>query len=302
MSAIANSYIDHLEAEAIFIIREVAAQFKNPALLFSGGKDSATLIHLAKKAFAPCQSPFRVVHIDTGHNFPETIIYRDQMVKNYNLDLLVRKVEDTMRLRRLADSEEKFPSRNWIQTFTLLDTIKDFSFDACIGGARRDEERARAKERVFSIRGVDGLWKPETQRPELWGMYNGRIKDGENVRVFPISNWTEIDVWSYITKENIPLPEIYFSHPREVIKWNNRWMAVSPYVKIESSDEVVLKNVRYRTVGDMTCTAAVESTAITLDEVISEISSSDLSERGETRVDDQATDAAMEDRKRMGYF
>lgn len=295
-------YLEQLEAESIYIFREIAAQFERPALLFSGGKDSITLVHLAIKAFAPGPIPFPLVHIDTGHNFPEALAYRDALADKLKAKLIVRKVEETIRKKQLTEPKGKFPSRNWLQTYTLLDTIEEFEFDACIGGARRDEEKARAKERIFSVRDDFGQWNPKLQRPELWNIYNGRIHKGENVRVFPISNWTELDVWRYIQKENIELPSIYFAHDREVIDHEGQWVAVSPFVHLESSDLVQTKRVRYRTVGDMTCTAAVESTASNLEEVINEILATRISERGETRIDDRVTEAAMEDRKKNGYF
>ena len=295
-------YLEQLESESIHIMREVAAQFEKPALLFSGGKDSITLVHLARKAFAPGKIPFPLVHIDTGHNFPEALQFRDQLAGAMNATLVVRKVEDTIRLKKLTEPKGKFASRNWLQTHTLLDTIEEFKFDACIGGARRDEEKARAKERIFSVRDEFGQWDPKLQRPELWNLYNGRIQKGENVRVFPISNWTELDIWNYIRKEQIALPSIYFAHEREVIDHQGQLVAVSDFIDIEPSDVILKKQVRYRTVGDMTCTAAVESNASTLDEVINEIISTRISERGETRIDDRVTEAAMEDRKKNGYF
>ena len=295
-------YLEELETESIHIFREVAAQFEKPALLFSGGKDSITLVHLARKAFAPGKIPFPLVHIDTGHNFPEALSFRDELAAQVNAKLIVRKVEDTIRERKLTEPKGKFASRNWLQTHTLLDTIEEFKFDACIGGARRDEEKARAKERIFSVRDEFGQWNPKLQRPELWNIYNGRIHKGENVRVFPISNWTELDIWNYIRKEKIALPSIYFAHERDVIEHEGQLVAVSDFIQIEESDVVLKKLVRYRTVGDMTCTAAVESNAFTLDEVINEIISTRISERGETRIDDKVTEAAMEDRKKNGYF
>jgi sulfate adenylyltransferase subunit 2 len=295
-------YLEQLEAEGVFIMREVAAQFEKPALLFSGGKDSITLVQLAKKAFAPGKIPFPLVHIDTGHNFPEALEYRDNLAKELGAELIVRKVEDTIREKKLTEPKGKFASRNWLQTHTLLDTIEEFKFDACIGGARRDEEKARAKERIFSVRDEFGQWDPKLQRPELWNIYNGRIHKGENVRVFPISNWTELDVWSYIKKEKVQLPSIYFAHDREVLVHEGQLIAVSDFITIDEDDVIVNKRVRYRTVGDMTCTAAVESAASTLDEVVNEIMATRISERGETRIDDRVTEAAMEDRKKGGYF
>jgi sulfate adenylyltransferase subunit 2 len=302
MSKYHLNYLEQLEAESIHIFREIAAQFEKPALLFSGGKDSITLVHLARKAFAPGKIPFPLVHIDTGHNFPEALDYRDAMAERVGATLIVRKVEDTIKSKSLTEPKGKFPSRNWLQTYTLLDTIEEFKFDACIGGARRDEEKARAKERIFSVRDDFGQWNPKLQRPELWNIYNGRISKGENVRVFPISNWTELDIWNYLKKENIQLPSIYFAHEREVIVHDGQLVAMSDYVNLEPTDLVVKKQVRYRTVGDMTCTAAVESSAATLDEVIAEITAAKISERGETRIDDKVTEAAMEDRKKNGYF
>ena len=295
-------YLEQLEAESIYIFREVAAQFEKPALLFSGGKDSITLVQLAKKAFAPGKIPFPLVHIDTGHNFPEALAFRDALAKEVGAELIVRKVEDTIKQKHLTEPKGKFASRNWLQIHTLLDTIEEFHFDACIGGARRDEEKARAKERIFSVRDEFGQWEPKLQRPELWNIYNGRIHKGENVRVFPISNWTELDVWNYIKKEGIDLPSIYFSHERNVIEHEGQLIAVSDYITIDDSGVISKRKVRYRTVGDMTCTAAVESNAITLDEVVNEIMATRISERGETRIDDRVTEAAMEDRKKGGYF
>ncbi|MBP9213948.1 MAG: sulfate adenylyltransferase subunit CysD [Chitinophagaceae bacterium] len=302
MSNYSLNYLKQLEAESIHIFREIAAQFEKPALLFSGGKDSITLVHLARKAFAPGKIPFPLVHIDTGHNFQEALDYRDAMATAVGATLIVRKVEDTIKAKKLTEPKGKFPSRNWLQTYTLLDTIEEFKFDACIGGARRDEEKARAKERIFSVRDDFGQWNPKLQRPELWNIYNGRINKGENVRVFPISNWTELDIWNYIKHENIALPSIYFAHEREVILHEGQLVANSSYASLQDTDVIVTKQVRYRTVGDMTCTAAVESNATTLDEVINEITAARISERGETRIDDKVTEAAMEDRKKNGYF
>lgn len=303
MSKYYLDYLEQLESEAIHIMREVAGQFEKPALLFSGGKDSITLVRLAEKAFRPGKFPFPLVHIDTGHNFKEALDYRDNMVKQMGEKLIVRYVEDTIKAKKLAEPKGKFASRNALQTYTLLDTIEEFGFDACIGGARRDEEKARAKERIFSVRDEFGSWDPKLQRPELWNIYNGKIHKGENVRCFPISNWTELDVWNYIRKEHIPLPSIYFAHERECVVTNqNQLIAVSDFIQIEPTDKIVKKKVRYRTVGDMTCTAAVESDASTIDDIIKEIAISRLSERGETRIDDQVSEAAMEDRKKGGYF
>lgn len=295
-------YLDQLESEAIYIFREVAGQFEKPALLFSGGKDSITLVHLALKAFRPGKFPFPLVHIDTGHNFPEALAFRDNLAQSLGEKLIVRKVEDTIKAKGLKETTGKLASRNALQTFTLLDTIEEFGFDACIGGARRDEEKARAKERVFSIRDEFGGWDPKRQRPELWNIYNGKINKGENVRVFPISNWTELDVWNYIRREKIDLPSIYFSHEREILEYEGQLIATSEFIRIDDGDTISRKRVRYRTVGDMTCTAAVESTASTIDDIISEITATRISERGETRIDDRISEAAMEDRKVNGYF
>jgi sulfate adenylyltransferase subunit 2 len=296
-------YLDQLEAEAIYILREVAGQFERPALLFSGGKDSICLVHLAIKAFRPGKFPFPLVHVDTGHNFQEALDYRDNLAKKLDEKLIVRKVEDTIKAKNLQDGKGKFPSRNALQTYTLLDVIEEFEFDACIGGARRDEEKARAKERIFSVRDEFGQWDPKKQRPELWNIYNGKVNKGENVRVFPISNWTELDVWNYIKRENIELPSIYFTHEREcIVTETGQLMNTNEFVIIEPTDVIVKKNVRYRTVGDMTCTAAIESEAYTVDDIISEIQQAKISERGATRMDDRISEAAMEDRKKGGYF
>lgn len=300
-----NYHLDHLEqleSEAIHIMREVAGQFEKPALLFSGGKDSITLVHLALKAFRPGRFPFPLVHIDTGHNFQEALDFRDAMAEEIGEKLIVRHVADTIKSQNLTEPKGKFASRNALQTFTLLDTINEFKFDACIGGARRDEEKARAKERIFSVRDEFGQWDPKLQRPELWNTYNGRIHKGENVRVFPISNWTELDIWNYIRRENIALPSIYFAHDREVLEHEGQLVALSEFIQREETDKISVKRVRYRTVGDMTCTAAVESNASNIDDIISEIIATKTSERGETRIDDRVSEAAMEDRKKSGYF
>ena len=302
MSGRTLDYLDQLEAESIHIFREVAGQFEKPALLFSGGKDSIVLVHLAMKAFSPCKFPFPLVHIDTGHNFQEALDFRDQLVEKIGEKLIVRKVEDTIKAKGLTEPKSKFASRNALQSYTLLDIIEEFQFDACIGGARRDEEKARAKERIFSVRDDFGGWNPKLQRPELWNIYNGKIHKGENVRVFPISNWTELDVWNYIKREKIELPSIYFSHEREVLEYQGQLIAVSDFIQIEEGDNISTKKVRYRTVGDMTCTAAVESEAYSIDDIINEITISRTSERGETRIDDKVSEAAMEDRKKNGYF
>lgn len=302
MSNYRLNYLDQLESESIHILREVVGQFERPALLFSGGKDSITLVHLALKAFRPGKFPFPLVHIDTGHNFQEALDYRDALAETIGEKLIVRHVADTIKAKKLTEPKGKFASRNALQTYTLLDTIEEFQFDACIGGARRDEEKARAKERIFSVRDEFGQWNPKLQRPELWNTYNGRIDKGENVRAFPISNWTELDIWNYIRREKIALPSIYFAHEREVLEYEGQLVAMSEFVDLEPTDKVSTKRVRYRTVGDMTCTAAVESSASNIDDIISEIIATKTSERGETRIDDKVSEAAMEDRKKNGYF
>ncbi|MDO3644094.1 MAG: sulfate adenylyltransferase subunit CysD [Mucilaginibacter sp.] len=301
MSKHTLDYLDELEAEAIYILREVAGQFEKPALLFSGGKDSITLVRLAEKAFRPGKFPFPLVHIDTGHNFKETIEYRDKMISRIGEKLIVGLVQDSIDEGKVVEQKGKNASRNTLQTVTLLDTIARHGFDACIGGARRDEEKARAKERIFSVRDEFGQWDPKRQRPELWNIFNGKIHKGENVRVFPISNWTELDVWNYIRREKIELPSIYFAHEREVITRNGQYMAASPFLNMDDEDIIERRTVRFRTVGDMTCTAAVESYAYQIDDIINEISESKISERG-ARMDDKVSEAAMEDRKKGGYF
>ncbi|ALO27961.1 MULTISPECIES: sulfate adenylyltransferase subunit CysD [Leptospira] len=295
------THLEQLEAESIYILRETASQFERPALLFSGGKDSITLVHLALKAFRPGKFPFPLVHIDTGHNFQEALDFRDKLASKIGEKLIIRYVQDSIDRGKAVEEKGKFPSRNGIQTVTLLDTISEFKFDACIGGARRDEEKARAKERVFSVRDEFGQWDPKLQRPELWNIYNGKISPGENVRVFPISNWTELDVWEYIRKENIALPSLYFSHKRQVIYRENLLFPVSKFITIDANDRVEDKIVRFRTVGDMTCTAAVDSQADNIDDIILEIQTTRTTERG-SRLDDKRSEAAMEDRKRGGYF
>lgn len=295
------TYLDQLEAEAIYILREVAGQFEKPALLFSGGKDSITLVRLAEKAFRPGKFPFPLVHIDTGHNFAETITFRDNMIARIGEKLIIGHVQDSIDQGKVIEQTGKNASRNALQTVTLLDTIAAYGFDACIGGARRDEEKARAKERIFSVRDEFGQWDPKRQRPELWNIYNGRIHKGENVRVFPISNWTELDVWNYIRRENMDLPSIYFAHQRDVISRNGQLMAAAECLNMDHEDIIERKNVRFRTVGDMSCTAAVESDADQIDDIIEEIKFSKISERG-ARMDDKVSEAAMEDRKKGGYF
>ena len=296
-----TSHINQLENEAIYIFREVAAQFEKPVLLFSGGKDSITLVRLAQKAFWPAKIPFPLMHIDTGHNFPETIEFRDRLVKELGLELIVRNVQDSIDAGKVKEESGKYSSRNSLQTTTLLDAIEEFKFDACIGGARRDEEKARAKERVFSVRDDFGQWDEKNQRPELFDMLNGQIELGQNVRVFPISNWTELDVWSYIEKERIEIPSIYFAHKRKVFLRDGLIWSHSDYVFQEKDEEVLEKMVRFRTVGDMSCTAAVFSEATDIESVVQEIRDSSISERG-ARIDDKRSEAAMEKRKQEGYF
>lgn len=299
----ANNILRHnaLEAEAIYIFREVVAQFENPVLLFSGGKDSITLVRLAEKAFYPAKIPFPLLHVDTGHNFPETIEFRDQLVEELGLKLIVRNVQDAIDQGKVVEETGKYASRNMLQTTTLLDAIEEFKFDACIGGARRDEEKARAKERIFSVRDDFGQWDEKNQRPEVFDMLNGKIELGQNVRVFPISNWTELDVWSYIEQEGIAIPSIYFSHKRPTFVRDGLIWSASEYVYKEENEEVLDRIVRFRTVGDMTCTAAVESKAKTIQEIVDEIRVSTISERG-ARIDDKRSEAAMEKRKQQGYF
>lgn len=290
-----------LEDEAVYIMREVAAQFDRPALLFSGGKDSITLVWLARKAFYPGRIPFPLLHVDTGHNFPETIRYRDQLVADTGAELVVRYVQDSINSGKVKEETGRYASRNALQTVTLLEAIEEGKYDACIGGARRDEEKARAKERIFSVRDDFGQWDAKRQRPELFELLNGRIAPGENVRVFPISNWTELDVWTYIREENIPLPELYFSHRRPVFERDGMLWADSPHINKDPGEVPFEATVRFRTVGDMTCTAAVASTATAIDDVIAEIVSAEISERG-ARMDDKRSEAAMEKRKQQGYF
>ncbi len=292
--------LGRLESEAIHIMREVAGEFDRPVILFSGGKDSTLLLHLAVKAFWPAPVPFPLLHVDTGHNFAEVIEFRDRVVERYGLRLEVAHVQDWIDDGRLTERPDG--TRNPLQTVPLLDTITAHRFDAVFGGGRRDEERARAKERIFSLRNAFGQWEPRRQRPELWNLYNGRHRPGEHVRVFPLSNWTELDVWRYIAREAIELPPIYYAHEREVYLRDGMWLAEGPWGGPRPDETVVRRTVRYRTVGDGSCTGAVESTATTLDEVIAEVAASRLSERGATRADDRLSEAAMEDRKREGYF
>jgi sulfate adenylyltransferase subunit 2 len=296
------SNLDALEAEAVFIFREVAAEMERPVLLFSGGKDSVVLLRLAEKAFRPGRFPFPVMHVDTGHNFPEALEFRDRRMAELGERLLVASVQDSIDHGRVADEEGPRASRNRAQTVTLLDAIAEGGFDACFGGARRDEEKSRAKERVFSVRDEFGQWDPKNQRPELWTLYNTRIRRGEHIRVFPLSNWTELDVWQYIEREQLEVPSIYFAHRRSVFARDGMLLAVGPYLQLTAGEEPFEAMVRYRTVGDMTCTGAVESTATTISEVITEVAATRITERGATRADDKLSEAAMEDRKREGYF
>jgi sulfate adenylyltransferase subunit 2 len=296
------SHLETLEAESIHMFREVAAEFERPVLLFSGGKDSLVLLRLAEKAFRPGRFPFPIMHVDTGHNFPEVIEFRDRLIDQIGERLIVASVQESIDKGRVAEEKGPRASRNRLQTTTLLDAIEEHGFDAAFGGARRDEERARAKERVFSFRDDFGQWDPKRQRPELWSLYNGRIRKGEHVRVFPLSNWTELDVWQYIAEEKLVVPSIYYAHRREVFSRDGMLYAVSPYVELLEGEEPFATSVRYRTVGDMTCTGAVQSTATTLQDVVAEIAATRITERGETRADDRVTEAAMEDRKREGYF
>ena len=284
------------------MFREVAAELERPVLLFSGGKDSIVLLRLAEKAFAPAGLPFPVMHVDTGHNFPEVIEYRDRRVEELGVKLIVASVQESIDNGRATEETGPRASRNRLQTVTLLDAIEEHGFDAAFGGARRDEERARAKERMFSFRDDFGQWDPKSQRPELWNLYNGRIRKGEHVRVFPLSNWTELDVWQYIEEEELEVPSIYFAHDREVFRRDGMIYAVSDHVELIDGEEPFNTSVRYRTVGDMSCTGGVESDAATLSEVVAEIAATRITERGETRADDRVTEAAMEDRKREGYF
>ena len=293
-------HLDVLESEAVHVFREVIGEFDRPVLLFSGGKDSVVMLHLAVKAFAPSPVPFPVLHVDTGHNFPEVITYRDETVERVGVRLVVANVQDWIDDGRLRERPDG--TRNPLQTVPLLETIVANKYDAVFGGGRRDEEKARAKERAFSLRDEFGQWDPRRQRPELWDVYNGRHKPGEHVRVFPLSNWTEVDVWRYIEREGIALPDLYFSHEREVFSRDGMWLTAGEWGGPKPTEAVVTKTVRYRTVGDMSCTGAVESVATTVGDVITEVAGSRLTERGATRADDRMSEAAMEDRKREGYF
>ena len=301
MSNYSLTHLEELEAEAIYVIREVYAQFDNPAILFSGGKDSIVVTHLARKAFWPAKIPFPLVHIDTGHNFPETMEFRDNLIKEMGANLVVGSVQQSIDEGAVVEETGMNASRNALQTTTLLDTIEFNNFDACMGGARRDEEKARAKERFFSHRDDFGQWDPKNQRPELWNLFNGKKRMGEHFRVFPISNWTEMDVWQYILKENIAIPELYFAKERNVIGRNGSWLPVSEFITLKDTDEPQMKMVRFRTLGDITITGGQESDADTLEKIIQEVASSRQTERG-NREDDKRSESAMEDRKRQGYF
>ena len=296
------THLDELEAEAIHIFREVAAELERPVLLFSGGKDSIVLLRLAEKAFRPGKFPFPVMHVDTGHNFPEVVEFRDRRVAELGERLIVASVQESIDKGRVVEETGPRASRNRLQTTTLLDAIEEHQFDAAIGGARRDEERARAKERIFSFRDDFGQWNPRVQRPELWDVYNARVRKGEHVRVFPISNWTELDVWQYVAREQLELPKIYFAHERDVFSRDGMLYAVSDFVERMEGEEPFRASVRFRTVGDMSCTGGVRSDAASIDEVVTEIAATRVTERGETRADDRFSEAAMEDRKRVGYF
>ena len=296
------THLDELEAEAVHIMREVAAELERPVLLFSGGKDSIVLLRLAERAFRPGKFPFPVMHVDTGHNFPEVLEFRDRRVADLGETLVVASVQESIDKGRVVEETGPRASRNQLQTTTLLDAIEEHRFDAAIGGARRDEERSRAKERIFSFRDDFGQWNPRAQRPELWNLYNARVRRGEHVRVFPISNWTELDVWQYIARERLELPPIYFAHEREVFRRDGMLYAVSDFVERMQGEDPFVESVRFRTVGDMSCTGAVASHAATLEDVVEEIAATRVTERGETRADDRVSEAAMEDRKRVGYF
>ena len=296
------SQLDVLEAEAIHVMREVAAEFERPVLLFSGGKDSIVMLALAERAFAPARIPFPVMHVDTGHNFAEVLTFRDRRADELGVRLIVASVQESIDAGQVVEETGRWASRNRLQTTTLLDGIAEHNFDAVFGGARRDEEKARAKERIFSFRDEFGQWDPKNQRPELWNVYNTRIRRGEHIRVFPLSNWTELDVWHYIARENLEIPAIYFAHQRAVFERDGILLADNPFITRADDEPVFEASVRYRTVGDMTCTGAVASTAASIDDVIAEISVTRITERGQTRADDRASEAAMEDRKREGYF
>jgi sulfate adenylyltransferase subunit 2 len=306
MSATRSDYLlsqlDVLEAESIHVMREVASEFERPVLLFSGGKDSIVMLALAERAFAPARIPFPVMHIDTGHNFPEVLEFRDRRADELGLRLIVASVQESIDAGKVVEESGRWASRNRLQTTTLLDGIAEHRFDAVFGGARRDEEKARAKERVFSFRDEFGQWDPKNQRPELWNVYNTRIRRGEHIRVFPLSNWTELDVWHYIARESLEIPAIYFAHQRAVFERDGILLAQNPFIASADDEPVFEASVRYRTVGDMTCTGAVASAAASIEDVIAEIGATRITERGQTRADDRASEAAMEDRKREGYF
>ncbi len=301
MSKYYLNYLDELESEAIFILREVWAQFQNPVIMFSGGKDSILVTHLAKKAFYPAKIPFSLLHVDTGHNFPETIQFRDDLVKKLGVNLLVGSVQESIDKGRVMEEKGKNATRNALQITTLLDAIEEHKIDCAIGGGRRDEEKARAKERFFSHRDEFGQWDPKNQRPELWNLLNGKHFEGEHFRAFPISNWTEMDVWNYITRENISIPSLYIAHQREVVWRNDSWIPNSEFLKLEDHEEIVTKKIRFRTLGDITITGGIESDADTLEKIVEEVSTMRQTERG-NRTDDKRSETAMEDRKKEGYF
>lgn len=301
MASYIRSHLKQLESEAVYVMREVAAQFERPALLFSGGKDSIVMVHLARRAFHPGKIPFPLMHVDTGHNFPETLEFRDWLVEEVGARLIVRYVQDSIDQGRVVEETGPNATRNALQTVTLLDGVAEFKFDAAIGGARRDEEKARAKERFFSHRDAFGQWDPKNQRPELWNLYNGRKQPNEHFRVFPISNWTELDIWQYIQMEQIALPNLYFSHQRQVIRRDGMILAVTPFIQIQPHETPETHTIRFRTIGDATCTGAVLSPATTLDDIIDEVATARVTERG-GRADDRRSEAAMEDRKKQGYF
>ncbi len=301
MSKYYLNYLDELESEAIYVLREVYAQFQNPVILFSGGKDSIVVTHLAQKAFFPAKIPFPLMHVDTGHNFPETIQFRDDLIKKLDAQLLVGSVQDSIDTGRVSEERGKNATRNALQTTTLLDAIESNKIDCAIGGGRRDEEKARAKERFFSHRDDFGQWDPKNQRPELWNLFNGKYFEGEHFRVFPISNWTEMDVWNYIKRENISIPSLYFAHERQVVWKNNSWIPYSEFLIMDESDEILTKKIRFRTLGDITITGGIESEADTLEKIVNEVSAMRQTERG-NRSDDKRSETAMEDRKRQGYF
>jgi sulfate adenylyltransferase subunit 2 len=301
MSKYYLNYLDELESEAIFVLREVWAQFQNPVILFSGGKDSIVVTHLSKKAFHPCKIPFALLHVDTGHNFPETIQFRNELIEQLGVKLIVGSVQESINQGRVAEEKGKNATRNALQTTTLLDAIETHKIDCAIGGGRRDEEKARAKERFFSHRDDFGQWDPKNQRPELWNLFNGKYFEGEHFRAFPISNWTEMDVWNYILRENIKIPSLYFAHKRQVIWKNESWIPYSEFLKLDETDTIVTKNIRFRTLGDITITGGIESEADTLEKIVQEVAAMRQTERG-NRSDDKRSETAMEDRKRQGYF